>query len=45
MVNDLLIEFINEEKLNALELIDVLYYKEKYNLSTNQINNIKLQIN
>lgn len=45
MVNDLLIEFINEEKLNALELIDALYYKEKYNLSTNQINNIKLQIN
>ena len=45
MVNDLLIEFINEEKLNALELIDALYHKEKYNLSTNQINNIKLQIN
>ena len=45
MVNDLLIEFINEEKLNPLELIDALYYKEKYNLSTNQINNIKLQIN
>ena len=44
MVNDLLIEFINEEKLNALELIDALYYKEKYNLSNDQINNIKDQL-
>ena len=44
MVNDLLIEFINEEKLNALELIDALYYKETYNLSNDQINNIKEQL-
>ena len=44
MVNDLLIEFINEEKLNALELIDALYYKEKYEFSKDIISNIEEQI-
>lgn len=44
MVNDLLIEFINEEKLNALELIDALYHKEKYEFSKDIISNIEEQI-
>ena len=44
MVNDLLIEFIDEEKLNALELIDALYHKEKYEFSKDIISNIEEQI-
>lgn len=44
MVKELLIEFIKEEKLNALELIDALNEKEKYEFSKDIISDIEEQI-
>lgn len=44
MVKELLIEFIKDEKLNALELIDALNEKEKYEFSKDIISDIEEQI-
>lgn len=44
MVKELLIEFIKDEKLNALELIDALNEKEKYGFSKDIISDIEEQI-
>lgn len=44
MVKELLIEFIKDEKLNALELIDALNEKDKYEFSKDIIYDIEEQI-
>ena len=44
MAKELLIEFIKDEKLNALELIDALNEKEKYEFSKDIISDIEEQI-
>ena len=44
MVKELLIEFIKDEKLNALELIDALNEKENYEFSKDIISDIEEQI-
>ena len=44
MVKELLIVFIKDEKLNALELIDALNEKEKYEFSKDIISDIEEQI-
>ena len=44
MVKELLIEFIKDEKLNALELIDALNENDKYEFSKDIISNIEEQI-
>lgn len=44
MVKELLIEFIKDEKLNALELIDALNEKEEYEFSKDIISDIEDQI-
>ena len=44
MVKELLIEFIKDKKLNALELIDVLNEKDKYEFSKDIISDIEDQI-
>lgn len=44
MVKELLIEFIKDKKLNALELIDALNEKEKYEFSKDIISDIEEQI-
>ena len=44
MVKELLIEFIKDEKLNALELIDALNENDKYEFSKDIISDIEEQI-
>ena len=45
MVKELLIEFIKDKKLNALELIDALNEKDKYEFSKDLVYEIQEQIN